>query len=71
MPRSPPLNEANQAIPIGGEEELMYVGLDVHKRACYGTATDDEGHIIKSSKFSSNPEGLRALACPVIGVKWF
>jgi len=37
---------------------LMYVGLDVHKRVCYGTATDDEGHIVKSGKFSSDPEGL-------------
>ena len=38
----------------------MYVGLDVHKRVCYGTATDDEGHTVKSGKFSSNPEGLNS-----------
>ena len=39
---------------------MMYVGLDVHKRTCYGTATDDEGRIVKSGKFSSNPEGLNS-----------
>ena len=36
----------------------MDIGLDVHKRVCYGTATDEKGYIIKSSKFSSDPEGL-------------
>jgi len=28
-------------IPItGGEDDLMIVGLDVHKRVCYGTVMD-------------------------------
>ena len=38
----------------------MYVGLDVHKRACYGTITDQEGTIYKQGKFASSPEGLKA-----------
>jgi len=37
----------------------MYIGLDVHKRLCYGTVTDDQGRIVRSGKFSSNPEGLK------------
>jgi len=37
----------------------MHIGLDVHKRLCYGTVTDDQGRIVRSGKFSSNPEGLR------------
>jgi len=37
---------------------LMYVGLDVHKRACYGTITDQEGTIYKQGKFASSPEGV-------------
>jgi transposase len=36
----------------------MYVGLDVHKRACYGTITDQEGTIYKQGKFASSPEGV-------------
>jgi transposase len=32
--------------------------LDVHKRTCYGTVTDDEGHIVKSGRFSSDSEGI-------------
>ena len=39
---------------------MMYVGLDVHKRACYGTITDQDGNILKRGKFSSSPEGFRA-----------
>lgn len=37
---------------------MMYVGLDVHKRACYGTITDQEGTIYKQGKFASSPEGV-------------
>lgn len=38
---------------------MMYVGLNVHKRMCYGTVTDDEGRIVRSGRFSSNHEGLK------------
>ena len=37
---------------------MIYVGLDVHKRTCYGTVTDDEGHIVKSGRFSNDSEGI-------------
>ena len=39
---------------------MMYVGLDVHKRVCYGTLTDQDGNVLKRGRFSSSPEGLRA-----------
>jgi len=38
---------------------LMYVGLDVHRRVCYGTVTDGDGRVLKRGRFSSDPEGLR------------
>ena len=37
----------------------MYVGLDVHKRVCYGTITDQDGNVLKRGRFSSSPEGLK------------
>ena len=39
----------------------MYVGLDVHKRVCYGTVIDKEGNIIKRGKMSNDPESLKIL----------
>jgi transposase len=36
----------------------MYVGLDVHKRVCYGTVMDEKGQIVKRGKFSNDPQGL-------------
>ena len=36
----------------------MYVGLDVHKRVCYGTLTDENGQVIKRGKFSNDEDGL-------------
>jgi len=43
---------------MGGERDLMYVGLDVHKRVCYGTVTDEDGLVVKRGRFSNDPEGL-------------
>ena len=37
---------------------MMYVGLDVHKRVCYGTVMDEEGRVLKQARFSNDPEGL-------------
>ena len=37
---------------------MMYVGLDVHKRVCYGTVMDGEGLVVKRGRFSNDPEGL-------------
>lgn len=37
---------------------MMYVGLDVHKRVCYGTVIDRDGRVVKQGRFSNNPEGL-------------
>lgn len=37
---------------------MMYVGLDVHKRVCYGTVMDGEGRVVKRGRFSNDPEGL-------------
>ena len=36
----------------------MYVGLDVHKRVCYGTMMDEKGLVVKRGKFRNDPEGL-------------
>ena len=36
----------------------MYVGLDVHKRVCYGTMLDEKGQIVKRDKFSNDPQRL-------------
>lgn len=36
----------------------MYVGLDVHKRVCYGSVMDEEGKVLKQARFSNDPEGL-------------
>jgi transposase len=37
---------------------LTYIGLDVHKRVCYGTVMDEKGQIVKRGKFSNDPQGL-------------
>jgi len=36
----------------------MYVGLDVHKRFCYGTMMNEEGKVVKHGKFSKDPRCL-------------
>ena len=36
----------------------MYVGLDVHKRVCYGTVMDEKGKIVKQDKFTNDLEAL-------------
>ena len=36
----------------------MYVGLDVHKRVCYGTVMDEKGKIVKQAKFTNNQKAL-------------
>jgi transposase len=33
---------------------MMYVGLDVHKKMCYGTVMDEKGNIVKQAKFSND-----------------
>jgi transposase len=33
---------------------MMYVGLDVHKKMCYGTVMYVEGNIVKQAKFSND-----------------
>lgn len=36
----------------------MYVGLDVHKRVCYGTVMDEKGKIVKQAKFTNDLKAL-------------
>ena len=43
---------------LGGNWRLMYVGLDVHKKVCYGTITNEKGSIVKHGKFSKDPRCL-------------
>jgi len=52
---------------MGGEDGLMYVGLDVHKRVCYGTMMDEEGLVVKQGRFSNDPEGLEEFMAGVEG----
>ena len=37
---------------------MMYVGLDVHKRVCYGTVMDEKGKVVKQDKFTNDLEAL-------------
>ncbi len=41
----------------------MIVGLDVHKRVCYGTVRDDKGVAVKLAKFNNALEGLEGFMC--------
>ena len=36
----------------------MYVGLDVHKKICYGTVMDENGAVVKQAKFDNDHEAL-------------
>ena len=36
----------------------MYVGLDVHKKICYGTVMDEKGKVVKQAKFTNDHEAL-------------
>jgi len=36
----------------------MYVGLDVHKKVCYGTVMDEKGTVVKQAKFDNDHEAL-------------
>jgi len=36
----------------------MYVGLDVHKKACYGTVMDEKGTVVKQAKFTNDHDAL-------------
>lgn len=38
----------------------MYVGLDVHKRVCFGILMDEEGHIVRRGRVGNDPESLRS-----------
>ena len=38
---------------------LLFVGLDVHKRFCYGTVMSGEGEVVRDGKFSRDKSGLR------------
>jgi hypothetical protein len=44
----------------GGRNDLIYVGLDVHKNVCYGTVMDEKGKVAKQTKFTNDPEGVEA-----------
>jgi hypothetical protein len=37
---------------------LMYVGLDVHKRVCYGAMMNEKGDVTKQAKFTNTLEEL-------------
>jgi hypothetical protein len=41
-----------------GEEDLMYVELDVHTRVCYRTGIDEEGRVLKRGRFNNDLEGM-------------
>jgi transposase len=36
----------------------MYVGLDIHKKVCYGTVMDEKGTVVKQAKFDNDHEAL-------------
>ena len=36
----------------------MYVGLDVHKKLCFGTVLDEKGSVVKQAKFDNDFEAL-------------
>ena len=36
----------------------MYVGLDVHKKICYGTVMDENGTVVKQAKFTNDHMAL-------------
>jgi len=37
---------------------VMYVGLDVHKKMCYGTVMDEGGRVVRQGKFGNDFEAL-------------
>ena len=43
---------------LGGDLRLMYVGLDVHKKVCYGTVMNERGEIVRDGKFCKDQRGL-------------
>ena len=56
-----PFFKMNKPYPrLGGEDDLMIVGLDVHKRVCYGTVMDEKGKVAKQARFTNDLEGLEA-----------
>ena len=48
----------------------MYVGLNMHKRLCYGTMIDEQGKIVKQGWFSNDPEGLEEFMDGVDEAMW-
>lgn len=38
---------------------MMYVGLDVHKKVCYGTVMTHKGEVVKSGRFPNDVEGIK------------
>jgi len=49
-----PFNGINQTIPkMGGERELMCVGLYVHKQVRYGTVMDEKGSVVNQARFTT------------------
>ena len=46
---------------------MMYVGLDVHKRVCYGTLMDEESNIVRWERVASDPQSLRSFLDGVEG----
>jgi transposase len=39
---------------------MLYVGLDLHKRFCYGTVLDEKGEVVNQAKFDNEEEGYDA-----------
>jgi len=38
---------------------MLYAGLDVHKKHCFGTVLDEKGKKVKEAKFPNTQEGLK------------
>ncbi|MBS7614615.1 IS110 family transposase [Candidatus Bathyarchaeota archaeon] len=38
---------------------MLYVGLDVHKKVCYGTMMNEKGDVVKHGRFSRDPRCLK------------
>jgi transposase len=41
-----------------GEDRLMYVGLYVHKKICFGTVLDGGGEVVRQGRFDNDFEDL-------------
>ena len=57
---SPSYEEEDRPYHTEEEEELKYVGLDVHKRVIQGTVMNEDGSILKRDRFTNSPGALRS-----------